>query len=418
MGKTIAEKIFSAKAGMDLAAGDLTVVPIDFVMSQDPKSPPAIVALQKAGLPVRMERSRVILTIDHRVPCTAELHANGHASMRRFAEEEGIQLYDTGSGVGHILVPEQGHIAPGQLAVATDAHATTYGAMNVYSVSVGATELAGILATGKQWFKVPKSMRVELTGKLPKGVYAKDIILQVIARVGSSGANSHAVEYAGEAVSSLSMESRFVLSNMTADMGGETGIMEIDDTTRQWLNGRTKVAWQPVSADPDAAYARRLELDVSKLVPSVAVPHSVDKVVPVAEVAGTRIQQASVGTCTGGWLEDLRVAAAVIRGKKVANGVRFFVVPGSRQVYQQAKAEGLMDVFFEAGAILMPPCCAGCSMEDRQGVPGDGEAVISAGNRNPKGRLVNDNAFVYLASPATVAASAIEGVISDPRQYL
>lgn len=417
-GKTIVEKIFAAKAGREVEAGDLVVVPVDFAMGQDTKTPLAIEILRQSGLPVRIDRQRIALVIDHRVPPKAEIHANQHMAMRRFADEEGMLLYDAGSGIGHLLALEEGHIWPGYLAVGTDSHSTTYGAINAAGIAVGSSEMAAILATGRLWFRVPATIRVELSGSLLPGVYAKDVILHLIGRFGEAGANYHAVEYAGSGVAAMSMDGRFTLCNMTTDMGGKTAIMEVDQVTRDWLASRVDDAWEPISPDPDARYAQQHTIDVSALLPQVAVPHSVERVAPVTEVVGTRINQASIGSCANSRFEDLQVAANIVAGKRVARGVRFYVAAGSREVYRRAMREGVLEVLSGAGVMILPPSCATCAGGVASAIPGDGEVAISAANRNFRGRLGNKKSFIYLASPATVAASAIEGVIADPREYV
>jgi len=417
LGQTIAEKVFSRKAGRPVAVGDLVVVPVDFVMAQDTKTPIAIEIIQKAGLPVRIDRQRLAFVIDHRIPTTNELHANYHVLMRRLAQQENITLVDGGNGTGHILAPEMGKVLPGQIVVGTDSHSTTYGALNTVGVAIGSSELVALLTTGKLWFKVPRSMRINLSGRLQPGVFSKDVILHLVGLLGEAGANYHAVEYTGEAISHMSMDARFTISNMSTDMGAKAAIMEADEVTRNWLKGRTTVPWEAVSPDPDATYARKIEVDTSHLVPMVAAPHKVDNVIPVTEAAGTRINQAAVSTCTNGRLEDLRIAASILKGKRVAAGVRFYVGPGSREIYRRAMQEGILETLFEAGAIILAPGCAPCSTGIRQAMLGDGEVTIQASNRNFRGRMGNKNAFIYLASPATVAASALEGVIADPRAH-
>jgi len=417
VGQTIAEKIFSQKAGRPVAAGEIVVIPVDVVMAQDTKTPIALDVLQRSQLPVRIDRKRISFVIDHRVPSTSELHSNYHAAMRRVAEQEDIPLVDAGSGTGHIVVPEMGRVLPGHVAVGTDSHATTYGALNALGIAIGSTELVSLLATGKLWFKVPQSMQVTLAGRLQAGVFSKDLILHVVGLFGEAGANYHCVEFAGEALSHMSMDARFTISNQSTDMGAKAAIMEADAVTREWLEGRSSELWEPVSPDADATYTRRLGIDASSLEPVVSAPHRVDNVIPVTQALGTRINQAAVSTCTNGRLEDLQIVAGILKGKQVAKGVRFFVAAGSREIHRQAMRQGILETLFEAGVMILAPGCAPCSTGLRQAILGDGEVTIQASNRNFRGRMGSKNASIYLASPATVAASALKGYIADPREH-
>ncbi len=418
MGQTIIEKVFSRKVGRTVAAGDLVVAPVDFLMGHDANAPGGIVVLQRAGLSVGIDRKKIALVIDHHVPCTNSTHATQHAAIRNFAQENDIPLYDIGSGIGHILMVEQGHALPGQIAIAVDSHATTCGAVNAAGVGVGSTEMAALMATGKLWFKVPKSMRVNFTGRLQPGVFSKDVILQLVAMLGEAGANYHSVEYAGEALAHMSMDARFTICNMSTDMGAKTALMEVDDVARAWLAGRSKAPWEAAYADVDATYSRQINFDASALVPQLAAPHRVDNAIPVTQALGTPINQASIGTCTNGYMEDIRIAASMLKGKRVAKGVRLYVVPGTREIYRQAMREGLLEILFEAGAMILQANCTPCSRGVGHAIPGDGEVVLTTANRNFRGRLGNKNASIYLGSPATVAASAVAGVITDPREQL
>ena len=357
------------------------------------------------------------MVIDHSAPSPLQGVSELHHQMREFADEQGICFYDIGDGVCHQLVPEQGHVVPGDLVIGADSHTCTYGAINVFSTGVGSTDLAAGIISGKLWFKVPETFKFVVNGKLPAGVFSKDLILYLIGDVTADGATYMAAEYVGSAIEDLSVEARFTISNMAIEMGAKCGLMEADDKTIEWVKQHSKREFTPVSADPDAVYARVKEYDVSNLEPQVASPHTVDNVSAVSAVAGTPIQQGVLGTCTNGRLEDLRIAAGILKGRKIARGTRLVVAPASRSIYLQAIREGLIETFVEAGAAVVTPGCGPC-VGTHNGVPSDGENVISTANRNFKGRMGNNKAFIYLASPATVAASMLTGRITDPREYI
>lgn len=417
MGKTIAEKILSMHSGQDAYANDIVIADLDYIMGQDGTSPLAIKAFRDMAAKKVANPEKVGMVIDHSAPSPLEGVSALHTLMREFAKEHGIKLYDIGCGVCHQLMPEQGHVVPGDLVIGADSHTCTYGAINAFSTGVGSTDLAAAIASGKLWFKVPETIKFVCNGTLPKGVYSKDLILYLIGQVTADGATYNACEYVGEAIDALSVEARFTISNMAIEMGGKAGLMEADEKTIEWVKAHSKREFTPVSADPDAVYAEVLEFDVSDLEPQVAKPHTVDNVSPISEVAGTPIHQAVIGTCTNGRLEDLRIAASILKGRKISSDVRFIVAPASRKVYLDAIAEGVLQTLIEAGAAVVTPGCGPC-VGTHNGVPSDGENVISTANRNFKGRMGNSNAFIYLASPATVAASAITGKITDPREFV
>ncbi|MGI6434996.1 MAG: 3-isopropylmalate dehydratase large subunit [Syntrophomonadaceae bacterium] len=417
MGKTIAEKILSLKSGQDARANDIVVADLDFVMGQDGTSPLAIQAFQEMEAKSVFDPRKIAMVIDHSSPSPLQGVSALHHQMRQFADQQGIFLYDIGDGVCHQLVPEQGHVVSGDLVIGADSHTCTYGAINAFSTGVGSTDLAAGLISGKLWFKVPETFKFVVNGTLPQGVYSKDLILYLIGDVTADGATYMAAEYVGEAIDALSIEARFTISNMAIEMGAKAGLINADDKTRAWVEEHSRRPYAPVKADADAVYQRVKEYDVSTLEPQVAKPHTVDNVAPVSEVAGTPIQQGVIGTCTNGRIEDLRIAAAILKGRKIASGVRLIVAPSSRQVMLQAIREGLLETFVEAGAAVVTPGCGPC-VGTHNGVPSDGENVISTANRNFKGRMGNNKAFIYLASPATVAASVLTGVISDPRELI
>jgi len=417
LGQTIIEKILSRHSDQEAHANEIVVAQVDYVMGQDGTSPLAIRAFNDMGGKEVFDRGRVAFVIDHSSPSPIEGVSALHKLMREFSREKGFRLYDIGEGVCHQLLPESGEVGPGSLVIGADSHTCTYGALNAFSTGVGSTDLAGGLISGRMWFKVPETIKFVCNGTLAPGVYSKDLILSLIGDVTADGATYMAAEYVGEAIAALSQEARFTIANMAIEMGAKAGLMEADDKTLTWLRRFTDREYTPVTADPDAAYARVLEYDMSKLEPQVAKPHRVDNVASVSEVAGKPVQQGVIGTCTNGRLEDLRIAAGILGGRKVHRDVRLIVAPSSRRVFLDAMAEGLIQLLVEAGAAVVTPGCGPC-VGTHNGVPSDGETVISTANRNFKGRMGNSKAEIYLASPATVAASALTGKITDPRVYV
>ncbi|MDN5347163.1 MAG: 3-isopropylmalate/(R)-2-methylmalate dehydratase large subunit [Clostridia bacterium] len=416
MGRTAVEKIFSAHCGKEISAGEIAIVSLDFVAGGDTKTPQAIKLFGEAGLSFNLEPGRAALIIDHFVPCPHEKAANGHVAMRRFAREHGLKFYEAGEGVEHQLLAEGGHVLPGSLIAVGDSHAPTCGALNALGLAVSSSELAAIFATGRLWYKVPQATRVEVKGKLPPGVYAKDVILYLCGRL--HGGYYEAIEFSGEALLDLSIDDRFTLCNMVADLGAQTAIMPWDARLDAWLKERGLGAGRPVDGDADAVYSQVRQEDVSSLEPLLAFPHAIHNVHPVREARGVKVNQAYIGGCSNGRLEDLRLAAGFLKGRRVAAGVRLFISPASREIYRRAAAEGIISVLLEAGAVILPPSCGPCVGLTQQGIPGDGEVVLSTANRNFRGRLGNKNALIYLASPATVAASALTGEITDPREII
>ena len=417
MGKTIAEKILSNKSRLDVKANEMVVADLDFIMGQDGTAPLAIQVFEAMKGKKVFEPSKMAMVIDHSAPSPLEGVSELHRQMRQFAGEHGIKLYDIGDGVCHQLLPEQGNVVPGDLVIGADSHTCTYGAINVFSTGVGSTDLAAGMVSGKLWFKVPETFKFIINGTLPEGVFAKDLILYLIGDVTADGATYMAAEFTGEAIRNLSVEARFTISNMAIEMGAKCGLMEVDDKTAEWVKRRSQKPFEPVYADPDAVYARIKEYHVSRLEPQIAKPHTVDNVCPVKDVLGIPIQQGVIGTCTNGRIEDLRVAASILDGRKIHKNTRLIVAPASREVLLEAIYEGLIQTFVQAGAAVVTPGCGPC-VGTHNGVPSDGENVISTANRNFKGRMGNNRAFIYLGSPATVAASVLKGSIADPREVL
>jgi 3-isopropylmalate/(R)-2-methylmalate dehydratase large subunit len=417
MGKTIAEKILSAHAGRSLSAGDFAICKIDFAFGQDGTSSIIIDRVRDLGL--KKLSTRFCMVIDHSAPSPSEGVSKVHKKMRIFADEYKTRLYDIGCGVCHQVIPESGEVLPGDLVLGADSHTCTYGALGVFSTGVGSTDLAIALSTGKNWFKVPETFKIIVSGKVPKGIYPKDIILHIISKIGADGATYKAVEFYGPVIDNMDMDGRFTICNMVVEMGAKAGFMPYDPKTAAWLKGRVKdlKKIKPQAADIDAKYEKVLEFDISRLTPRVAVPHQVDTVVSAQELKGVKIDEAFLGTCTNGRLNDFKVAAAILKSRKVFPGVKFIIAPSSKDVYLKALKAGLIDIFVKAGAVVVAPGCGPC-VGTHNGVPADAETVISSANRNFKGRMGNPNAFIYLASPATVAASALKGRIADPREYL
>lgn len=417
MGKTAAEKIVSAHVHEEVKAGDFVIADVDLAMIHDTTGPIAIKAFEEYGRKRVWDPSKMVIVLDHATPSPNERISNLHALLRSFASSQGIPLFDAGEGVCHQLVVEQGLVAPGGLAVGADSHTCTYGALNVFAFGIGSTDMSGVMLTGKLWLRVPGTMKVEFRGAMPEGTCAKDLMLHLIGKIGSDGADYLALSFCGETVRGMSLSERMTLSNMAIECGAKAGLMEADEKTFAHLKALGGPAPRPLWDDDDADFASQVAIDASAIPPQVSRPHSVDSVVPVTEVTGTEIHQAYIGTCTNGRLEDLRIAARVLAGRRISGNCRLLVCPPSRKVLTEALAEGIIAQLVEAGATLLPPGCGPCP-GTHLGVPGDGERVISTANRNFKGRMGNNKAEIYLASPATCAASALEGKIADPRKYL
>jgi 3-isopropylmalate/(R)-2-methylmalate dehydratase large subunit len=417
MGKTIAEKILSRHSGKDLKAGDFALCDIDFTFGQDGTSSIIIDRIKELGQ--GKLKAKFCMVIDHSAPSPSEGVSRVHKKMRLFAREYNARLFDIGCGVCHQVIPESGVILPGALVLGADSHTCTYGALGAFSTGVGSTDLAIALATGKNWFKVPETYKIIIKGTIPKGVYAKDIILYIIGDIKADGATYKAVEFSGPVIDRLNMDGRFTMSNMGVEMGAKAGFMPVDKKTVEWLISRGVNAGKikPLTPDKDAVYEKVLEYDISKLTPQVARPHTVDNTAAASGLKDVKIQEAFLGTCTNGRLSDLKVAASILKSKKVSSSVRFIVAPASRDIYLEALDLGIVGILVKAGAVIVAPGCGPC-VGTHNGIPADGENVISTANRNFKGRMGNPSAFIYLGSPATVAASAIEGRITDPRKYV
>lgn len=416
MGKTIAEKIFSQHCGHDVKAGDIVIASLDFVMGQDGTAPLAINSFNEMRGEKVFDPSKIAFVIDHSAPSPNEGVSSLHKLMRKFSREKGVLLYDIGCGVCHQLLPEQGHVVPGDLVIGADSHTCSYGAINAFSTGVGSTDLAAAMISGKLWFKVPQTIKFNCKGTLPSGVFAKDLILHIIGDITADGVTYLAAEFSGKAISTLPVEERFTITNMAIEMGAKTGLFEYDSKIEAWVKERAQKPLNPVYPDPDAEYTAHKEYDASNLEPQLACPHTVDNVAPVAELEGMKIDQAFIGTCTNGRLNDLRTAAKILQGREIPSSVRLIIAPASKQVYLDAMNEGTLQNLVEAGAAVVTPGCGPC-VGTHNGIPSDEEVVLSTANRNFKGRMGNSNAYIYLASPATVAASALNGKVTDPRPY-
>lgn len=413
----ISEKILARAAGKtQVTTGEIIDVNVDMVMVNDLTAPIAINSFRKIGVQRVWNPRKIVMVLDHQVPASSIQAAELHGMVRAFAHEQKISgLYDVGKGgVCHQVMSEKGYVTPGSLIVGGDSHTCTYGALGAFATGIGSTEAAAVFATGKMWLRVPKTVKIDVTGEFPRFVAPKDLILFIIGQVGADGAIYQSVEFSGSTIRNMSVAGRMTICNMTVEMGAKNGIIEPDQKTRQFLDGRVKELPDWVKSDTSAIYERVVEVDVTPLEPQVACPSSVDNVKPVAKTVGVNVDQAFIGSCTNGRLEDLEAAVDLLKGRKVKDGVRLLVIPASQEVYLQALQEGLLEVCIKAGAVVCNPTCGPC-WGGHIGILSAGEVCISSSNRNFIGRMGSPEANVYLASPATVAASAITGEITDPR---
>ena len=420
MGMTLTEKILARAAGKKtVVPGELVDAKIDIVMCHDVTTPPAISMLEERGIDTVFDREKIVVTPDHFQPAKDIKSAELHKRLDGWAKRQKIKhYYKLGrAGVCHALLPEQGHIRPGEVIVGSDSHTCTYGAFAAFSTGIGSTDAAAAIATGELWFKVPASMKFVLNGSLGPGVYSKDVILAVIARIGVDGALYRAMEFVGPALAEMSMEARMTITNMAIEAGAKSGIIGFDDVTRKYLDEhlKEKTCYSVYDSDSDAEYLATEEFDCSALEPMVALPHLPSGGVPVGECAGKEMDQAYIGSCTNGRIEDLRIAATILDGKQVA--IRTLIVPATPGIWKQAKDEGLFDIFYDAGCVIAAPTCGAC-LGGFMGILASGEKCISTTNRNFVGRMGHPKSEVYLASPATAAASAVEGKLTDPRKYI
>ncbi|HTK07438.1 MAG TPA: 3-isopropylmalate dehydratase large subunit [Ktedonobacteraceae bacterium] len=414
---TLAEEIFSHKLGRTVEQGETIVVDVDRVMSHDTTTPLAIQAFRKLSAQTGgrvFDAKRSHFVFDHIIPAATIAAATLHRDIRTFAREQDISILQ--QGICHQVMPEMGYIVPGDVIVGADSHSCTYGALGAFGTGMGSTDIGVAYATGRTWFRVPTTINVHITGELQPGVFAKDVTLEMVRRIGVDGANYRALEYTGETIERMSQSERFTFSNMAIEMGGKAGLIAADETTRAWLHGRTEREY-PMLRPVNPRYERVVEIDASKLQPSVACPPDVNIVKPVGEVENVKIDQVFLGTCTNGRLDDLEIAAGILKGKRIHPDIRMVIVPASREVYLEAMRLGYLEIFAEAGASVGTPGCGPC-IGRHFGVLAPGERALTTMNRNFTGRMGDPTAEIYLGSPATVAATALTGHITDPRNYL
>ena len=417
MGKTLAEKILSLKSHGEAKAGDVVISDVDLAFVQDATGPLTVRQFREIGFKALAKPQQTVIFLDHAAPSPSQQLSNDHILLRRFAGQTGCRIYDVGEGICHQLVAES-FANPGDVIVGADSHTVTAGALGAFATGMGSSDVAVAFALGKTWFRVPESLLIEIDGTFPPGVYAKDLVLYLIGQIGADGANYRALEFGGDAVARMTMSQRLTVANMGVEAGAKVGLFPSDRITRDFLREHGRVGkYRPLSADAGANYEQVIAVNLNQLEPMVSLPHAVDNVRPVAQVKGVKIQQAFIGTCTNGRTEDLAVAAEILKGKKRQAGTRLLVAPASKQVLIQAMEKGYIQNLIEAGAIILSPGCAAC-LGLHQGVLGDGEVCLSTANRNFRGRMGNPEAMIYLASPATAAASAIRGEITDPREMM
>lgn len=423
MAQTVSEKIFSKASGKEVKAGDFVLANIDRAMTHDITGPLAVEGFREIVKDKKNKKvwdpGKIVIIFDHQVPADSLNAAANHIMLREFAEEQEILNYDIFEGICHQVVPEKGHVRPGDLIVGSDSHTCAYGALGAFSTGIGSTDMAFVFATGKLWFRVPETLGFEVEGKLQRCVSPKDIILHLIGDVGVEGARYMAAEFSGSTIRNTDIPGRMSISNMAIEMGGKAGIVEADATTEKYLQERIPgFKLDPIwKSDDDAGFVNVRHYDVSDLSPQVACPHNVDNVKPVEEVEGTKINQVFVGSCTNGRFEDIETVAKIMGNEKVAKGVRLLIIPASHTEYMKVLRAGYVEQFMEAGALVESPCCGPC-MGGSFGLLGRGEVGLSTSNRNFRGRQGSPEAFVYLSSPATAGASALYGEITDPRKVI
>ena len=416
MGKTLVEKVLSKKVGHDVAPGDTIVVDLDFVALHDGSGPLALRLMKEKGWDGVFDPKKVMFCCEFG-PVSAKELANEHMLTRNFAQKHGCSWHEGGTGNIHTHLLED-YVKCGDVIVAGDSHTTTHGALAAFATGMGSTDMLSILRLGKTWLKVPASILVMVNGKLGPGVYSKDIFLQLLGKISSEGALYKALEFRGDTISDLSMDARFTISNMGVEAGAKAAIMESDEHTRSFLAAMGRAQdYQEIRADGDATYERTVNIDASALEPLVAQPHAVDNVEKVKNIKNLKVNEVFLGSCTNGRLEDMHIAADILKGKKVQNWIRFVVIPNSTKVFKECLKDGTFEILSEAGGMIQAPNCGPC-MGVHQGIPGDDEVVVSTQNRNFKGRMGNPKSFVYLSNPATAAATALTGYLTDPREVM
>jgi 3-isopropylmalate/(R)-2-methylmalate dehydratase large subunit len=417
MGKTISEKILARASGQgEASAGEIVKARVDVAMMPDLTTILAVNAMKAMGVERVWDPERVVAILDHVAPASTLMAATVHRDIRRWAKEQNLKhLYDVESGVCHQVLPEKGHVKPGLLVIGADSHTCTHGAFGAFATGVGSTDMGAILASGKIWLRVPETIKVQVEGELPQLVTPKDVILKTVGLIGADGATYNALEFHGDTISEMSVSGRMTLCNMAIELGGKAGIVEPDDKTYAYLRERTDGVFHPVFADEDASYRMVQDVPVDDLEPQIACPHKVDNVKPISKVAGTKIDQSFIGSCTNGRLEDLKIAASILKGKKIHPDVRLLIVPASQKVYLEALDAGIIRDLVEAGAMFSNPSCGAC-FGGHIGLLAPGEVGLTTSNRNFRGRQGSPESEVYLSSPAVAAASAVTGVMTDPRE--
>ncbi len=415
MGQTIAEKIISKHAGHDVKAGELCIAKVDVAAVQDGTGPLTVQEFKKIGKKELANPKRTVLFIDHAAPSPRKELSNTHMILREFAKETGAVMSDTGAGVCHQRLIET-FVNPGEILVGADSHTCTSGALGAFATGMGSTDIAVAMALGKTWMKVPPTFKIVVNGDFQKGVYAKDLILHLIGLIGADGATYKALEFSGSTIENMSMSDRFTIANMAVEAGAKAGLFITDEKTKAYLKERGREdKFVEIYPDKDAVYERIIEIDASKIEPTVSCPHTVDNTKLAKQLKDVKLNQVFIGTCTNGRIEDLRIAAEILKGRKVNPDVRLIIVPASKDVYLKAIEEGLLSIFVEAGASVLAPGCGPC-VGVHAGILGDGEVCLATQNRNFQGRMGNTKGFIYLSSPATAASSAITGHITDPRE--
>jgi 3-isopropylmalate/(R)-2-methylmalate dehydratase large subunit len=417
MGMTLAEKILSEHAGKEVRAGEIAIVKVDLAYTQDGTGPLAVRKIQEMGFEKVYNPQRTIFFFDHAAPSPRFELSNDHAFLRNFAQKTGVQVSDVGFGISHQVVAEH-WVRPGDVVVGADSHTCTGGALGAFATGVGSTDAAVAIALGKIWFRIPDTIRIVVEGRLPVGVYGKDIILYLIGKIGAAGGTYKALEFSGDTIERLEMAGRMTIANMAVEAGAKVGLFPSDEITREWLTrmGRPQ-DFKRMFPDTDASCEMTMEIDAKELKPTIACPHQVDNTKTIEEIGEVKVDQVFLGTSCNGRLEDLHIAARILKGRAIHPKIRMVVTPGSRLVYSEAMKDGTMEVFVEAGALITPAGCGAC-VGLHEGVLGDGEVCLATQPRNFKGRMGSPKSFIYLGSPAVAAATAIEGKIADPRKYL
>lgn len=418
MNKTLAEKILARASGREkVSPNEIVMAKVDVAMSHE-NADVVLRSFRDIGVKKVWDNEKIVILFDHRIPAESEKSAATHKRLRAFVKEQNIKyFYDMKEGICHQILPEFGHCRPGEVLVGTDSHTTTHGAFGTFATGIGATEMAGVWATGELWLKVPESIKISVSGSFKDYVSAKDLILRIIGELGSDGANYNAVEFHGETIRNMSIASRMVLSNLSMEMGAKVAFVVPDKKTISYVQKNSDEKFEIILPDENAQYIRELNIDITNLESQVACPHSVDNVKSLKEIAGTEIHQALIGSCTNGRLEDLAIAAKILEGKTIHPDIRLLVIPASRRIYLEAIKKGFIEIFVKAGGLVLNPGCGPC-LGAHQGLLAPEEVCVATTNRNFKGRMGSPESFVYLASPAIVAASAITGVISEPTEVL